>query len=156
MIQGIWHGSGTDGIVLLSEDHKVSESMNRIYKITLLVMTMLLCMGAAAAQTPDEVLDEVTRIMSTPETAELTDFFEERVEISILGDRQAYSRAQAQYVVSQFLAEHPTSTFNVVTRGETNGTSYAMVEYQGADDGFNVNIFIRISSNLISEMQFEQ
>lgn len=140
-----------------SEDHKVSESMKRIYKITLLVFTWLLCMGSVSAQTADEVLDQVTKIMSTPERAgELTEFFEDRVEISVLGKRQAYSNTQAQYVVSQFLAEYPSTTHTVVARGETNGMSYAMVEYRSGSGGFDVNLFIRQSTNRVSEIQFEK
>jgi hypothetical protein len=114
-------------------------------------------MGSAPGQTADEVLDQVTRIMSTPEKAgELSTFFESRVEISVLGKRQAYSNTQAQYVVSQFLADYPSTTFSVVARGETNGMSYAMVEYRSGSGGFDVNVFIRTSTHRISEIQFEK
>jgi hypothetical protein len=145
-------------ITFLSEDHKVSESMRRIYKITLLVFTCLLTLGTASAQTADEVLDQVSKIMSTPERAgELTGFFEDRVEISVMGKRQAYSSTQAQYVVSQFVSDYPTTTLTKVANGETNGTIYAMIEYRiGGSGGFDVNLFIRLSTNRITEIQFEK
>ncbi len=140
-----------------SEDHKVSESMKRIYKITLLVFMWLLGIGSVSAQTADEVLDQVAKIISTPErVGELTEFFEDRVEISVLGKRQAYSNTQAQYVVSQFLAGYASTTHKVVARGETSDTSYAMVEYRSGAGGFDVNLFIRQSNNRISEIQFEK
>lgn len=147
-----------NGNNLQREDHKVSESMRRFYKITLLVCTWLLTLGAVSAQTSQEVLKQVSKIMATPERAgELTTFFDERVEISVDGKRQAYSATQAQYVVSQFLAEYPATTFNVAASGETNGTTYAMIEYRtGGGSGYDVNLFIRLSTNKISEIQFER
>lgn len=142
---------------LQSEDHKVSESMKTIYKLTLLVVLLLSSFSAAVGQNAENVLDEVTKTLASPDAANrLASYFEERVEISLLGKRQAYSRTQAQYVVEQFLADYPIGTFSLIDKGETTDSVYATGECRTRGGEFEVNIFIRLSSGRVSEMQFER
>ncbi len=144
-------------MTLQSEDHKVSESMKTIYKLTLLVFLFLSSFSTVAGQNAENVLDEVTRTLASPDAANrLAQYFEERVEISLLGKRQAYSRTQAQYVVEQFLADHPIGRFNLVDKGKTSDSVYATGECQTESGEFEVNIFIRLSSGRVNEMQFER
>jgi len=133
--------------------------MKTIYKLTLLVFMLVLSSiptvnGQTAA---DDVLDQISSLLVMPDAADqLTAYFDDRVEISMQGKHQTYSRTQAQYVVSQFLAENPVEDFDIITRGETNGTSYAMIECRGTNGAFEINIFVKLDSNRIAELQFDQ
>ncbi|MEM9985267.1 MAG: DUF4783 domain-containing protein [Bacteroidota bacterium] len=131
--------------------------MKAIYKLTLLVSILWLSLGVAKAQSPEVVLDQVTRSLTNPRAVDqIGQYFEDRVEISLLGKRQAYSRTQAQYVLGQFVADYGIGRFNLIQKGQTSDTIYAVGECQTAGGNVEVNIFIRLSSGRVSEMQFER
>lgn len=156
--QVIWHGYGNVlKSLFLEEDHKVSESMKTIYKLTLLVFLLSFGYGTIQAQSHTEVLDRVTKVLATDNAGDqLVRYFDDRVEISLMGKRQAYSRTQAQYVISQFLADYPLGNFNLIQKGETSDTVYVTGECPIPGGKMEVNIFIKVSSGRVSEMQFER
>ncbi len=131
--------------------------MKTTYKLTLLVILLVLGFGTTQAQDPNVVLDQVTKTLSTESASdELGRYFDDRVEVSLLGRRQAYSRTQAQYVVGQFLADHPLGQFQLIQKGETTDTVYVTGECQTTGGSMEINIFIRVSSGRVSEVQFER
>lgn len=90
----------------------------------------------------------------------LVKHFDDRIEITLPGGRQEYSRAQAQYVMTQFFEDYPPSSFGFVQVGnsEADGTAYATGVLRSNYGSFEVNIFVRVSgeTNKVIEIIFEQ
>ena len=100
------------------------------------------------------VLNSVGETLINNDENRLSRYFSDRVELTIVSKTENLSQAQAQYVMDQFFAKFPCSSFNILHRGKANGVLYALAEYRSPRATFDVNIFIKISSAQVTEMRF--
>lgn len=127
-------------------------------RVALLLILPLLTLNCVVGQEPaSAVLNVVEESLVAGDAALLASTFHSRVELTLEGRSQIQTKVQAQYVMSQFFASYPPSSFTLNHKGETGGTLYALGEYRSAKGTFEVNIFIRFESgtNRISELRFE-
>lgn len=126
-------------------------------RVALLLILPLLTLNCVVGQEPAAILNKVEESLTSGNAAMLASTFHSRVELTLEGKSQIQSSVQAQYVMSQFFASYPPSSFTLSHHGETGGTLYALGEYRSAKGTFEVNIFIRFEggTNRISELRFE-
>jgi hypothetical protein len=132
--------------------------MKFAYSIVLLAMTMLLSPSSSRGQSAPEVLGQIQESLIDGNADRLVSFFNERIEITLMGQRQVHSQKQALYVMRQFFSNYPPNAFRVRHKGDTGGTFYALGEYQSAKGQFEVNLFIKLSTDghRINEIRFER
>jgi len=131
--------------------------MKFAYTITLLLFLTGLGMNQVLGQSAQEVLDQVGEGLIYGKSDAVARHFDDRVEITLLGDRKVHSKAQATYVLSEFFSDYKPVSFAFKHRGETNGTLYALGDLRCERGTFEVNIFVRTSPGArhVSEIRFE-
>jgi hypothetical protein len=109
-------------------------------------------------QSATEVIDEVGESFIDGSVERLIKYFDERVEITMWGRRQEYSRAQAQYVMTQFFQDYPSGSFGILHRGTADGVAYALGELRSSTGTFEVNIFVKMApgSSRVTEIRFDE
>lgn len=72
--------------------------------------------------------------------------FNSSVDINIEGEINNYSRAQAEFVLTDFFKKHPVSDFNIVHTGSSpNGLKFAIGKYQSGSENYSVLMRVRES-----------
>ena len=125
--------------------------------IALLVVISLLSLEKAQAQSASRVLNEVYVSLVDGDADRLAQYFDDRVEITIMDKGKVHSRRQASYVMKEFFNRYPSGTFTRHHVGETDGVMYALGVYNSMNGDFEVNIFIRVAQEegWIRELRFE-
>ena len=126
--------------------------------IALLVFLSLLGWSTVHGQSAREVIDEVGESFIDGSVERLVKYFDERVEITLMGRRQEYSKAQAQYVMTQFFQDYPSGSFGILHRGTADGVAYALGELRSSTGTFEVNIFVKVDpgASRVTEIRFDQ
>jgi hypothetical protein len=83
--------------------------------------------------------------------------FNSSVDINIEGEINNYSRAQAEFVLTDFFKKHPVADFNIVHTGSSpNGLKFAIGKYQSGSDNYSVLMRVRESDKkyFVHEISF--
>jgi hypothetical protein len=83
--------------------------------------------------------------------------FNSSVDINIEGEINNYSRAQAEFVLTDFFKKHPVAEFNIVHTGSSpNGLKFAIGKYQSGSDNYSVLMRVRESDKkyFVHEISF--
>jgi Domain of unknown function (DUF4783) len=83
--------------------------------------------------------------------------FNSSVDINIEGEINNYSRAQAEFVLTDFFKKHPATEFNIVHTGSSpNGLKFAIGKYQSGSDNYSVLMRVRESDKkyFVHEISF--
>ena len=110
------------------------------------------------AQGQDAVFQTVTSSIQTGNAEALSSVFNASVELTVPGVTDgAYASKQAQFVMRDFFASHPVSSFRILTKGNTNNTFYAVGVYVSSKGTFDTNIFVRNmgGSFVVTQIRFE-
>ncbi|GAB4407397.1 MAG: hypothetical protein OHK0039_09830 [Bacteroidia bacterium] len=127
------------------------------YIFTLLILLTAVGFSRVMGQTAEQVVTEAGEGLLKGEVDMLTKYFDEHVEINMMGDRKVHSKAQAQYVITRFFAEYDPSTFQMRQLGETNGGYFAYGDLECSRGLVTVNIYVRMTAQnyRINEIRFE-
>ncbi|PID94693.1 MAG: hypothetical protein CSA95_02410 [Bacteroidetes bacterium] len=97
--------------------------------ITLLSL-LLLSSVASHAQTPLSCNDSIDQAIKEGDLKTLSDFFDDRVKLSLPGTEGYHSNQQASILLSKFFQEYPPTDFTISNIGTARGnTSYCICEY---------------------------
>jgi hypothetical protein len=83
--------------------------------------------------------------------------FNSSVDINIEGEINNYSRAQAEFVLTDFFKKHPVADFNIVHTGSSpNGLKFAIGKYQSGSENYSVLMRVRESDKkyFVHEISF--
>ena len=135
--------------------------MNHWYAILIFLSTFCLGLSSheAKAQVTSAVLDDVVESIIDGDSDRLTQHLNDRIEITLLSQRQTYAVPQARFVISKFFNEYPPLYFEIKHKGAVNNTTYALGEYRSTNGVyFDVNIFLRLNGKLykVDEIRFER
>lgn len=104
--------------------------MKRLLSFTASLLLALLLAGGALAQA--DSFGPVRAAIRGSNSRELAQLFAPTVELSFDGDKQRYSATQAEFVMKDFFAKHPSASFDFDHYGGSKeGTVYAAGPYTG-------------------------
>ena len=112
----------------------------------------------AFTQSSDAVFEKVTTSIKSGDAVGLSSVFNASVELTVPGISDgAYASKQAQFVLRDFFANHPVTSFRILTKGNTNNTFYAVGVYTSSKGNFDANIFVRNmgGSFVVTQIRFE-
>lgn len=108
--------------------------------------------SSAATPTVDAVLKSIAR----GDANRLSQFFAERVELTLLDKRMVYSHQQARFVMADFFRKFPPTHFYTLHTGTSNSTFYVLGRYQSQRGALEVNLFLKYDRGYfrITQMRF--
>jgi hypothetical protein len=129
--------------------------MNRILTygkwFVLFIPVMLLAKGAS--------IDKITNSIRTGDVAQLSQYFDESLEIITPDSDGVYSQNQAVQVLKTFFQKYPCSGFELSHTGNSaGGSKFLIASYESGSNSFRVSVFLKKEGEnfLIQELTFEE
>src|SRR5687768_16607791 len=129
-------------------------TMKKIFYPFLLIMLTLVM---SSFTRKDDPLDKIAIAIQAGNASGLAAYFDNNVEITILDVENIYSKAQSEQVVKDFFIKYPPSSFKIIHRGESGGTSmYGIGTLTTSKGNFRTSIVMKKdgTSFLIQKLKF--
>lgn len=106
---------------------------------------------------PPVSIDEVVTAMRSGNVAGIAKFFDNTVEITMPDKGSSFSRAQAEVVLKDFFANNPVKGFEVIHKGEQNGSQYCIGTLVTKNGSFRTTIYMKQRKDVLvlQELRFE-
>jgi len=124
-----------------------------------ILRSILLCFLLSANAFALDICDEVANAVRSGDSRQISVYFGNNVDLTIVNQEDVYSRAQAELIIKDFLTKNPPKTFTIVHKGSSReGTLYAignMATVHGKT--YRVSFFVKMASGkyLVQELRFE-
>lgn len=113
------------------------------FKIFLVAFAFLLTHAAAIAQS--DVIGQVKETIKAGSAKELSRFLNSTVDVTLEGNVQSYSKAQAEFVLRDFFKQHPPNEVNIIHQGKSKGGQpFAILQYKSGSDTYR--LFMKVKS----------
>ena len=105
-----------------------------------ILATMLLFGASSTFAQEGEIIDLVEEALKTSSSREISKHLHSKVEIKLDGERNEYSKKQAEVVLKQFFQDNTSESCEFVHRGDNNagGIIYAIGSYNTASTNYRV------------------
>jgi hypothetical protein len=92
----------------------------------------------------NEVEENAKTSIKSGNAKQLSNNFNDTVEISFDGQKQSYSKTQAEFVVRDFFKKYPVTDFDYIHQGSSKeGLKYIIGKYKHAGGSFRVYMLIK-------------
>lgn len=132
--------------------------MKTLLIISILLLSVITINSPAAAQTPDEINENIANAIKTGNSKMLAEFFNSTIDISLPKNEDIYSKAQAELVIKDFFKKNPPKSFKINHHGSSDaGSKYIIGTYISSEKTFRTYILLEKVNNkyLIQQLQFE-
>jgi hypothetical protein len=126
--------------------------MKRLFSTLLLGSVLLL--SAFRAQNG---IDEVIGALRSGNSAQLSNFFDDNVELTLPDKSDSYSRAQAQLIVKDFFGNNGVKGFELKHKGNSTGGHFCIGTLQTNAGNYRTNVFMKIKNGreVVKEIRFQ-
>src|SRR5689334_1422250 len=126
--------------------------MKRLLSILLFGSVLLL-----SSFTAQNSIDEVIGALRSGNSSQLSNFFDDNVELTLPDKSDNYSRAQAQLIVKDFFGNNGVKGFELKHKGDSPGGHFCIGTLQTNSGNFRTNVFMKIKSGreVIKEIRFQ-
>lgn len=76
--------------------------------------------------TPYYSIDDVVAALRSGSASQLVKYFDNRVDITLQGKGENYSKAQAEILLKDFFANNAVKSFQIKHKGEQNGSQFCI------------------------------
>jgi hypothetical protein len=125
--------------------------LNLIFLLTLCVFISF----ETVAQS--DVITQVKETIKAGSAKELARYLNSSVDLTLEGNVQSYSKAQAEFVLRDFFKQHPPSEVNIIHQGNSKGGQpYAIFQYKSGADTYRLFMKIKTINNtqLLDDIRF--
>ena len=105
---------------IFDKDERFFNKMKKIKKIMIL---LLLSKSLFAI----DIYDDIANAIRNGDARQLSTYFVNSVDLTIIDKENVYSKAQAEFVLKDFFSKNPPKSFNIIHKGASpEGTQYAI------------------------------
>ncbi len=125
-------------------------------KFLIAAMMAVVAFAHADAQQPSEqgdVFVPIAKYMQAGQYENLSAWFADNLELSVMDQTSNCSRNQAKLIMKQFFADYSPKSFTVVHKGGNTPMRFAVGNLVAGADKFRVIIYVRIADNGKSSIQ---
>ena len=107
--------------------------------------------------TPLYSIDDVVAAMKTGNATQLSKYFDNRIDLSLPGKSDNYSKSQAEMILKDFFANNTVKNFVVKHKGEQNGSQFCIGLLQTKNGNFRTKFFMKQKGDqqVVQELGFE-
>jgi hypothetical protein len=117
-----------------------------------LFLIAFIASAATFAQTDD--FESIGKAFKASSAAEMATHFNSRVELSVPGSDDAYSKAQAEMILKDFFAKNPAKNFSTNHKGSSGaGTRFMNGTLETSNGTYKV--YVVLKGNMINELRIE-
>lgn len=102
-------------------------------------------------------IDEVIGAIRGGNSAELSKYFDDNVELTLPDKSDSYSKAQAQLIVKDFFSNNGVKGFDLKHKGDSPGGHFCIGTLQTSAGNFRTNVFMKTKGNkeVVKEIRFQ-
>lgn len=127
----------------------------KMYRSTLFFLLVSLQSFVIFAQ--GDVIDQVKETIKAGSAKELSKYLNQTVDVTLDGNVQSYSKAQAEFVFRDFFKQHPPAEFSIIHQGSSKGGQpFAIGQFKSGSETYRVFMKIKAinSQQLVHEISF--
>lgn len=120
---------------------------------TLLISSVLLL----SAFTYQSSIDGVIGAIRSGNSAELSKYFDDNIELTLPDKSDSYSKAQAQLIVRDFFSNNGVKGFDLKHKGDSPGGHFCIGTLQTNAGNFRTNVFMKSKGGreVVKEIRFQ-
>jgi hypothetical protein len=119
-----------------------------------------LCLSTTLVFAQNDIFNPIKEVIKTGNAKEVSQYLSQSVDISVDGNLNTYSKAQAEFVLRDFFKKHPPTDFNFVHSGASakKELQYAIGRYQSNSESYTLMVRVKEvgGQNLIHELTFQK
>jgi hypothetical protein len=102
-------------------------------------------------------IDDVIGALRSGNSAELSKYFDDNVELTLPDKSDNYSKAQALLIVKDFFSNNGIKGFDLKHKGDSPGGHFCIGTLQTNAGNFRTNVFMKVKNGkeLIKEIRFQ-
>ncbi len=122
--------------------------------ISILLFGSILMMSSFTYQNG---MDEVIGALRAGNSAQLSGYFDENVELTLPDKSDSYSKAQAQLIVKDFFSNNGVKGFELKHKGDSPSGHFCIGTLQTSAGNFRTNVFMKIKNGkeVVKEIRFQ-
>ncbi len=108
--------------------------------------------------TPDFYsIDDVITAMKSGNASQLSKYFDARVDISLPGKNDNYSKSQAEMILKDFFSTNEVKSFQVKHKGEQSGSQFCIGVLLTRNGSYRTKFFMKQKGDtqVVQELVFE-
>ena len=121
---------------------------------TTLMISSVLLMSSFTLQSN---IDGVIGAIRSGNSAELSKYFDENIELTLPDKSDSYSKAQAQLIVKDFFTNNGVKGFDLKHKGDSPGGHFCIGTLQTNTGNFRTNVFMKSKGGreVVKEIRFQ-
>ena len=113
--------------------------------LTKLLFLLVMSFGASAQS---DIITQVKETIKAGSAKELSKYLNSNVDVTLEGNVQSYSKAQAEFVLRDFFKQHPPSEVNIIHQGSSKaGQPFAILQYKSSAETYRLFMKVKSSGN---------
>jgi Domain of unknown function (DUF4783) len=102
-------------------------------------------------------MDDIVVALKSGNASQLSKYFDNRIDLSLQGKSDNYSRSQAQMIIRDFFSNNEVRNFEVKHRGEQNGDLYCVGTLQTRSGNFRTTLFMKQKGDrqILQDLSFQ-
>jgi hypothetical protein len=136
----------------LAVKRKICSIMKKYLGFAMVAISLVL-----VSFTPLYSIDDVVAAMKTGNANQLSKYFDNRIDLSLPGKSDNYSKSQAEMILKDFFANNTVKNFVVKHKGEQNGSQFCIGLLQTKNGNFRTKFFMKQKGDqqVVQELGFE-
>lgn len=106
-----------------------------------------LCTLFLISFTPFYSIDEVVNAIKSGNANQLSKYFDERVDISIPGKNDNYSKSQGELILKDFFSNNDVKDFQIKHKGENNGSEFCFGVLRTQTGNYRTKLYMKQKGN---------
>lgn len=107
------------------------------------IFFLLVCCSSAISQNNDDLPQELINAFKQGNSMSLSNFFGERIQLTIQDKEAIYSKSQAKQIMAKFFKEFPPTGFNKKHVGGKPEARYVIGSLTTSQGNFRVNFLLK-------------
>jgi hypothetical protein len=102
-------------------------------------------------------IEDIAIAMKSGNAAQLSRYFDNRVDITLPDKSDNYSRAQAEMVIRDFFTNNNVRNFEIKYKGENSGSKYCIGTLETKNGNYRTNLFLKQKNDkqVLQEIAFQ-
>lgn len=126
--------------------------------VLILAMMALFTSLSSVSVYAQDMNSKIAASIKTANARELSNYFNNTIDLTIPGNEGTYSKGQAEMIVKSFFVKYPPASFTLNHQGKSNdGSHYAIGTYKSGSLEFRAYFLVKVLSGqpLIHQLKFE-
>jgi hypothetical protein len=122
------------------------------------IVTILLASFALFSFVSYNGIEEVISAFNAADASHVAKYFDNTVDITTAGKRNSYSKMQAEQVLKDFFNINPVKAFQVIHKGDNEGSQYCIGKLITKTGSFRTTLFMkqRGDKQFLQEIRIEE